>query len=132
MNKITPFPRSQFHKKLLPLSQFSHTTQTPDIHMKKTLFILIATTVLASCTSKKNSQEWWLGTFSNDTVSLIINPEGVCRIVTADTSIGAEYVWDVDNSALLVTDEHGGLHLFRVDGKTFISAEGSRFSKKDQ
>lgn len=108
-----------------------------NILMKKNVFFLTSLfilSVMAGCSSGKgksaDSEEWWYGTFSNDTVSLVLNPESVCRIVTADSSVGAEYVWDVDHSALLVTDAKGGLHLYMVDDGMLVSPDGAKLVKR--
>lgn len=107
--------------------------------MKKNICFAIAVSVLflvsscSGCARGKNSndEEWWFGTFSDDSVSLIINTKGVCRIITSDVNIGAEYVWDVDRSALLVTDENGVLHLFQRDEDKLVSPEGTKLSKRE-
>lgn len=99
----------------------------------KLFMVVCCVAVMVGCTSKGKSSDHaseWLGTYTDGDMSLILNPQGVCRVVTAGGSVGAEYVWDVDGGAVLVTDETGRLYLFRAEGAELVSSEGKRLAKR--
>lgn len=96
--------------------------------------------ITAACGNKKSSETSrdthnaknsldWIGSYTNDTITLFLNPQGVCRIVTADNSISGEYVWDVDGGTILVTDENGHLTMYGVYENYILSHTGSRLNK---
>lgn len=71
----------------------------------------------------------WMGTYTNDTITLFLEEQGVCRTVRADGSTDGEYVWDVDGSTILVTEITGKLTMYKVCEDYLVSHTGSRLNK---
>lgn len=105
--------------------------------MKHYIFKLTIIALLASCVvgcqSKDNKNfdsSGWIGTFTNDTISLMLKDKSACAIITPEGSLDGEYVWDVDNTTILVTDRQSHLHLFTRKDNTLKTSTGSTLRKK--
>lgn len=100
----------------------------------KLLFFTLAVLLFGGCKPASRQAEWsekdWLGAFTNDTITLRLNEKGVCTISYADSIVGGDYVWDVDNTAVLVTDRNSQIHVFYRNGKQLVSPEGCVYRKK--
>ena len=102
--------------------------------MKKILLFLVAVAFVA-CKPAAKEEKWrekdWLGSFSNDTTTLMLNENGMCTMAWTDSIVGGEYRWDVDYQAIVVTDRNQQVYLYFRDGKTLKSIEGSVYKKVD-
>lgn len=101
------------------------------------VIMLFATVGCNSKTSSKadrqhNSQNSldWKGSYTNDTTTIFLNDNGVCRIVTAGNSVGGSYVWEVDGGSIAIVDEEGNVFLYKVcEGYLLSATTGSRLDK---
>ncbi|MCI7728845.1 MAG: hypothetical protein PUC14_00380 [Bacteroidales bacterium] len=102
------------------------------------LIIILLSIFLISCNGKKadNNEESSLiksvsGIYTNDTTALDFKSNGTCEIITADTIITGDYVWDVDTTNIAIIDQNQNLMLLRVSNPdTLISQTNNIYHKR--
>lgn len=102
------------------------------------LIITLLSTILVSCATKDSDKKEEnsiknevTGIYSNDTTAIDFKTNGTCDIITVDSILSGEYVWDVDTTTILITDRNQNITIFRAINKdTLISHKNSIFYKK--
>ncbi|MBS7377517.1 MAG: hypothetical protein KIG42_05935, partial [Paludibacteraceae bacterium] len=98
----------------------------------------LLSTIFISCATKDSDKKEEnsiknevTGIYSNDTTAIGFKTNGTCDIITVDSILPGEYVWDVDTTTILVTDRNQNITIFRAINKdTLISHKNSIFYKK--
>lgn len=103
------------------------------------LIIILLSSLLICCKTKNNNNENTdslmdsvQGIYTNDTIALDFKNNGTCEIITADTILNGDFVWDVDSTNILIVDQNQNIMILKaLSSDTLKSNTNSIYYKKN-
>lgn len=71
----------------------------------------------------------WIGTYSNDSISIILNHDNTFEYITFNTKYNDKFVWDSEGNSILI-NHNNDIYIYKVCENYILSNLGVKLYKK--